>query len=203
MAPHPPAREEQQVPRILVLHLGGDDPRKNTALKMIRAGLARRINRIPRGALVLDPGSPSPVSASDRAAVESRGIVVVDASWRRLRLPRGGLRRRLPLLLAANPVNYGKPFLLSSLEAVAAALLLTGHREEAEQLLGLYKWGRSFLELNQRLIERYEGKTALEVIEEECRIIEELAGESLEHCDAAALHEIYQKIMLSYSEKGR
>jgi len=191
------------VPRVLVLHLGGDDPKKNTALKMIRVGLARRINRIPRGALVLDPGSPTPVSASDRAAVESRGIVVIDASWRRLRLPRGGLRRRLPLLLAANPVNYGKPFLLSSLEAVAAALLLTGHREEAEQLLGLYKWGRIFLELNKRFIERYEGKTALEIIEEECHIIEELAGESIEHCDAAAIHKIYQKIIRSYSEKGR
>jgi pre-rRNA-processing protein TSR3 len=142
--------------RLFVVYYGGDDPRKNTAAKLLRHGLAERARRPPTGSLVLDPGAVVPVSGSDAAIAEARGLVVVDASWRRLRIPRGRYNaRRLPLLLAANPVNYGHPFLLSSAEAAAAALYILGRREEAERVLGLFKWGPSFFEINRRFLEAY------------------------------------------------
>ena len=194
---------EGQGVRILVVYMGGDDPSKNTALRLIHAGLARRVRRPPPGSLVLDPLAPVPVSASDRGIVESRGIVVVDASWRRLRLPRGGVRRRLPLLLAGNPVNYGRPFLLSSAEAVAAALLLTGFRGEAEEVLSVFKWGRSFLEVNRWLLPRYLGRDSRGIVEEECRIVEEVLGEPLEHCGAERLLHVYREVLRAYQARGR
>ncbi len=197
------SRTDGRSVRIIVVYMGGDDPSKNTALRLIHAGLARRARRPPPGSLVLDPLSPTPVSASDRGIVESRGVVVVDASWRRLRLPRGGVRRRLPLLLAGNPVNYGRPFLLSSAEAVAAALLLTGLREEAEEVLSLFKWGRSFLEVNRWLLPRYLGRDARGVVEEECSVVGEILGESMEQCDEEVLLRIYRGVLHAYQARGR
>lgn len=189
--------------KVMVVYLGGDDPSKNTALRLIRAGLAHRVRRPPPGSLVLDPLAPTPVSATDSGIVASRGIVVVDASWRGLRVPRGGVKRRLPLLLAGNPVNYGRPFLLSSAEAVAAALLLTGFQGEAETVLSLFKWGRSFLEVNKWLLPRYLGKGQCGVVEEECRVVEEVVGEPLEHCDAETLLRVYRGVLQAYQARGR
>ncbi len=145
--------------RILVIYKKEDDPAKNTAAKMVRLGYARIINprRIHGSPIILNPYARRELSMNDLKDAARHGIVVLDASWKKLseRRFRGirGLHRRLPVLVAANPVNYGKPYRLSSIEAVAAALYILGCRERAEDLLSIYKWGPVFLELNRKRLE--------------------------------------------------
>ena len=148
-------------PRIMVVEYGEDDPSKCTARKMVRKGVAVsiRIREIPRLSVVLNPFASNVLLPQDAVYVRRGGVVVIDVSWRsgidKLVRMRRGVQRYLPILLAANPVNYGKPFRLSSLEAVAAALYITGFRDEARRVLSLYKWGPVFLELNREVLEHY------------------------------------------------
>ena len=75
------------------------------------------------------------------------------------------ISRALPFLLAANPVNYGKPFQLSTLEAFAAALYILGEVEDAKEIVGIYTWGPRFLELNREPLEDYrQARDSAEVI---------------------------------------
>jgi pre-rRNA-processing protein TSR3 len=61
----------------------------------------------------------------------------------------------LPSLLAANPTNYSKVGKLSTAEALAASLLILGFREVADALMNKFKWGHTFFELNNYLLEDY------------------------------------------------
>eukprot|EP00003_Mantamonas_plastica_P000181 TRINITY_DN1016_c0_g2_i2.p1 TRINITY_DN1016_c0_g2~~TRINITY_DN1016_c0_g2_i2.p1 ORF type:complete len:188 (+),score=86.79 TRINITY_DN1016_c0_g2_i2:1-564(+) len=61
----------------------------------------------------------------------------------------------VPFLIAANPVNYGKPMKLTCAEAIAAALYITGFDEQANVVMEQFKWGPVFYELNAELFEAY------------------------------------------------
>lgn len=58
-------------------------------------------------------------------------------------------------MVAANPVNYGKPFKLNCVEAFAACCFITGLDEHGHNLLGKFKWGHAFYTLNEQLFEIY------------------------------------------------
>lgn len=57
----------------------------------------------------------------------------------------------VPYLLATNPTNYGRPWRLNCVEALAAAFYITGLDAHAETLLSGFGWGNSFWEVNRRV----------------------------------------------------
>jgi len=117
------------------------------------------------------PTTSKVISKDDLDVARKSGIAVLDLSWKETGddFPTGiksSRQRALPFLVAANPVNYGKPFILSSVEAFAAALIILGYREQAEMLLSKFTWGHTFLELNREPLEEYEkAEDAAQVIE--------------------------------------
>ena len=54
----------------------------------------------------------------------------------------------VPYLLATNPVNYGKPWKLNCVEALAAAFYITGYEDYGRRLLQGFGWGDSFWKVN-------------------------------------------------------
>jgi len=61
----------------------------------------------------------------------------------------------VPYMTAVNPVNYGKAYKLSCVEAVAATMFLGGFYDETDFILSHFKWGKSFLEVNKELFDNY------------------------------------------------
>ena len=144
------------------MQLRQDDPRKCTAAKLVKFNLAKplyRTRQIPRASLVLNPFAPTLLLNNDRAQALTHGLVAVDCSWEKARAvfetQPPGRSKKLPTLLAANPVNYAKPDKLTSLEAMAAALYITGFQAKAGQMLSIFKWGPHFLTLNAQPLDAY------------------------------------------------
>ncbi len=116
------------------------------------------------------------LSAEDLQAVTRYGLGAVDCSWAApefLNRIEGKRGRSLPWLLAGNPVNYGLPDRLTTLEAFAASMWILGFRDRAEQLLSLYKWGGTFLTLNLDSLERYAGMDFEEIVEIQDNLLKE------------------------------
>ena len=141
-----------------VRYEGDDDPKKCSARKLARFDLAtlhRSARATPPG-VVLDPHADVALSPADDPPGDR--LVALDCSWETadaeaFRLD--GPHRALPFLVAANPVSYGTPFRLNTVEAFAGALGILGRRERAAELLGKFTWGHTFLELNDEPLRRY------------------------------------------------
>lgn len=125
---------------------------------------------------MLNPFSETAFSPADRKRVEEFGLVGLDCSWEHaekvlLKHVRG-TSRCLPILVAGNPVNFGKLTKLTTAEALAAALYIVGFREQADELLSVFKWGHTFLEINHERLESYaNAKDSTEVVELQNRLM--------------------------------
>lgn len=140
-----------------VRYEGDDDPAKCTARKLARFDLVElhRSDRATPYGVVLNPHAERALSPADGTG---NVLVALDCSWEsadeaRFSLP--GEHRALPYLVAANPVNFGRPLRLTTVEALAAALVIFGERERAERILSKFTWGETFLELNAEPLRRY------------------------------------------------
>jgi pre-rRNA-processing protein TSR3 len=152
----------QASPKVIIYHARQCDPKRCTGLKLKRHGLARLVNKtrfLPKRAIVLNPFSEIAFSPADRKRVEDFGLVALDCSWEHaekvLLKHVKGTSRCLPILIAGNPVNFGKATKLTTVEALAAALYIAGFKQEAKKLLSIFTWGHTFIELNHAMLENY------------------------------------------------
>ena len=160
--------------RIVVYHAKQCDPRKCSALKLKRHNLVwivHQARQLPRGTVILNPFSAIAFSPADRERIIKKGLVALDLSWKHADdmpkfLSLHGASRCLPYLIAANPVNYGKPTKLSTVEALVAALYIAHFKEEAEKFLSVFKWGSKFVTLNKNRLSAYaQATSSSEIIE--------------------------------------
>jgi len=163
----------EKAPRLTIYHANQCDPKRCTGLKLKRHGLARVVTSIkflPRRAIVLNPFGVIAFSPADRQRIQDFGLAALDCSWEHaqkvLSTHVKGTSRCLPILFAGNPTNYAKATKLSTVEALAGALYISGFRDEAKKLLSIFTWGHTFLELNHALLENYaSAKDSTEIIE--------------------------------------
>lgn len=163
------------------------DPKRCSGKKLERLGLIKNMRVGQKFAgIVVAPNGRKVVSPADRELVEEFGVAVVECSWARLdEVPfskiGGKHERLLPYLLAANPVNYGRPMRLNCVEAIAACLAIVGHRDWAEKLMTNFQWGPAFMQLNEDLFDLYEEcEDSDEVKEAEIAFIEAIEAEKEE-----------------------
>jgi pre-rRNA-processing protein TSR3 len=153
--------------QLLIYHADQCDPKRCTGRKLARFDLVRLTKRMNdlRPYLVLSPFSEKALSPEDKGA---RGLAALDCSWAHAEEVFTRIRfqaRALPFLVAANPVNFGKPFKLSTVEALAAGLVILGEPEQAERILAKFSWGHVFLELNREPLKEYaSAKDSSEVV---------------------------------------
>jgi pre-rRNA-processing protein TSR3 len=124
---------------LYLYHANQCDPKKCTGKKLLKFGLAQQKtpSELPYSSILLNV-------------------------FKRLRRMK---QRALPYLVAANPVNFGKPFKLTTVEAFAATLYILGEDEQASRVLGKFNWGHTFSELNRELLRAYScAKDSSEVI---------------------------------------
>ena len=159
--------------KLFVYYANEDDPRKCSAKKMAKFGfvkLENNIRKMPKDCVLLNPSAKKSLSREDQFVAENNGIIAVDCSWKNIDnsfeyLKHKNHSRALPFVVAANPVNYGKPFKLSTIEAFATALYILDDVSLARKILNLYKWGPHFLILNKQPLEDYRNaKNSMEII---------------------------------------
>jgi len=140
---------------------GQCDAKRCTGRKLERLQVLRSLKTSQKfRGLILTPVGRATVSPEDREIVQEFGVAVVDCSWAKLGdVPFGKIRGRyerlLPYLIAANPVNYGRPQKLSCAEAIAAALYICGFHDEARYVMSKFKWGDAFFAINEELFHIY------------------------------------------------
>tara|TARA_B100000029_G_scaffold93465_3_gene83506 strand:+ start:21870 stop:22415 length:546 start_codon:yes stop_codon:yes gene_type:complete len=161
---------------IHIIHLDQDDPKKCTARMMAAARLAIMhpdTSGSPSRGILLDPTCGSIQGPEDYSIIDMGGsLVALDCSWKQIQSSIDSITestslipRTLPVLLAANPVSWGKPGRLSTGEAIGASLIIFGRHSQGEMVLSQLPFGDEFLSLNKQPLEAYSlAKTTEELV---------------------------------------
>lgn len=152
------------------------NPKKCTAQKLARFHLVillYSLRDIPKTSLILDPFSEKALSPEDKT---SKSMTALDYSWKKGKFKRKFKNGRcLPYLIAANPINYGKPTKLSTAEALAAALYIFGEKSKALNILSKFTWGTAFVTLNAEALNAYsKAESSSEIIKIQEQFIKEV-----------------------------
>ena len=137
------------------------DPKRCSGKRLMRFGLMRELSVGQKFAgVIISPNAKRVISPADKDLLEQFGAAVVECSWTRIKeVPwskiGGKCERLLPYLVAANNVNYGRPWRLNCAEALAAAFFICGHEDWAHDVLAHFSYGEPFLEINSQLLKRY------------------------------------------------
>ncbi|KAI1188592.1 hypothetical protein F5B17DRAFT_263258 [Nemania serpens] len=137
------------------------DPKRCSGKKLIRLGLMRDLHLGQRhNGVIITPNGKHTLSPADAELMDQYGAAVVECSWARTQEVQwnkvgGKCERLLPYLVAANTVNYGKPYRLNCVEALAASFYICRHPDWAEQVLRPFNYGESFLAINSKLLKKY------------------------------------------------
>tara|TARA_B100000003_G_C10919994_1_gene366880 strand:+ start:117 stop:659 length:543 start_codon:yes stop_codon:yes gene_type:complete len=164
--------------RVHAIWLAQDDPKKNTAVLASKRGdikLHKNMKNLPKKGIILEPLCGKVFGPEDHDLLTTRNgsLVGLDCSWAQIESSVSTVMKKtrlvprmLPLLLAANPVNWGKPGKLTTAEAISAALYLIGRQEQAREVLGAFRWGERFFELNQQPLDAYsQAKSSSELVD--------------------------------------
>lgn len=137
------------------------DAKRCSGKRLMRLGLMRELHVGQKHpGVVVSPKAKSLISPADKSILEQYGAAVVEASWKRIEeVPftriGGPNQRLLPYLIAANPTNYGRPWRLNCVEALAATFFICGHRDWAEDVLSTFSYGEAFIEINEAVLKKY------------------------------------------------
>ncbi|KAI0474931.1 DUF367-domain-containing protein [Xylariaceae sp. FL0804] len=171
------------------------DPKRCSGKKLIKLGLMRDLHFGQRhNGVIITPNGKHTISPADRELLDQYGAAVVECSWARTGEIQWGkvgggskCERLLPYLVAANTVNYGKPYRLNCAEALAAAFAICGHADWAEQVLRPFNYGAAFLKINAKLLRKYAACDSEEAVKKAEREwlerLEREHAESREHAD--------------------
>lgn len=121
--------------------------------------------------VIISPKASVVLSPADLPLLEQHGAAVIECSWKRIEeVPfskiGGKCERILPYLLPANPTNYGRPWRLNCVEALAAAFAICGKADWASHVLESFGYGEAFLEINRQVLERYAACEGPEAVRE-------------------------------------
>ncbi len=147
------------------------DPKKCTARKLLDEGIAEKLLKdigLGKGGIYLTPLAEKAISPEDKNLAEDGGIRAIDCTWTEAdeKIPEYENGRALPYLVAVNPINYGKPFQLTTAEALAAALFILGEEDQAKEVMSKFSWGEHFFEMNENPLKDYrEAEDSSEVVE--------------------------------------
>lgn len=163
------------------------DPKRCSGKKLIKMGMMRDLHIGQRhNGVIITPNGKHTVSPADKELMEQYGAAVVECSWARTEEIQwskvgGKCERLLPYLVAANSVNYGKPWRLNCVEALGAAFAICGHLDWAEEILAPFNYGQSFLDINSSLLKKYAAcKDEAEIKKTEAAWMERLEREYAE-----------------------